>query len=188
MSVGIVEQENTEKRSIDNETTRAVLKALDSIERGFVVEFGANAILPFPLPRIMRRPEKAVLRKRCEAIVKGSEAISDFEQYVKDTERLMLAARNSSNTTETDATFVRPYKVVAMLVNVLAPRTGEGMLGDLDEEFVRRESVDGIEAARRWYRRQTTIVLLSLLCRFVVRGDDLLRAFDHLWRTVSSLF
>lgn len=192
MSVDSTRQKNGEKQSPDDERKQALLNALDSVDRGFVVEFVAYGLLP--IPRIMRRREKLVLRQRFERMLHEWDTIPDRHRYVEETERLMREARRGSGASQTDAAFVNTAthvdrrKVVTILTNILAPRTGEAMLGDLDEELARRESSEGSEAARRWYRRQTTIMLLSLLSRFIVRGDALLRAFEHLLRVASSLF
>jgi len=194
MSVDSAWQKNGAKQSPDDKTKQALLGAIDRFDRGFVVEFIAYGLLPLPLPRIMRRCEKRVLRQRIESMLHDWDTIPDHHSYIEETDRLMREARWGSRASKTDAplsstvTKVDRRRVVTMLTNVLAPRTGEAMLGDLDEEFARRETSDGSDAARRWLRRQTTIMVLGLLCRFIVRGDAIVRAFEDILRIGSNLF
>jgi hypothetical protein len=62
------------------------------------------------------------------------------------------------------ACFVRPPRIAAWLVELVAPRRdAESILGDLFEEFSDLASKSGLASARRWYWRQSVKTIAHLV-------------------------
>jgi hypothetical protein len=62
------------------------------------------------------------------------------------------------------ACFVRPPRIAAWLVELVAPRRdAESILGDLFEEFSDLASKSGLASARRWYWRQSLKTIAHLV-------------------------
>src|SRR5260370_23751254 len=62
------------------------------------------------------------------------------------------------------ACFVRPPRIAAWLVELVAPRRdAESILGDLFEEFSDLASKAGVASARRWYWRQSVKTIAHLV-------------------------
>lgn len=183
---------------IDDQSVRhtaeddGVLGWLDQIDRALVIEWLLFGVIP--VPRRMRRAEKAVLRERVEALINRSDSIADMDGYFDETQRLMQEARRRRRVEQSlvphDGSSSAPRRRGAMtaLVIMLAPHRGEAIIGDLDQQLAQREQIEGVEAAHRWYRRKMTFLVLRMIACFVIRSDALIRAFEDLTHLFRDIF